>query len=174
MTVELGKIVGAWGIKGWIKLHSYTRQRQAIAEYSSWWLQAGDDASNRTQYQVEDCRAQGSGIVAKLQGVDDRDQALALAGQKILVDKSDLPSLPQGEYYWYQLIGLVVVDLSGKKLGRVDSIIETGANDVLVCKPDEDAGGSEFLVPYTKQVVDDVDLQAGVLRADWDPAYLQD
>ena len=173
MYIELGKVVGAWGVKGWIKLHSYTRQRTDIANYRHWWLQPDNKNTDPVAYEVLDCREQGRGIVAQLVGVTDRDQALALNGQQILIDEHDLPELPEGEYYWHQLIGLEVCNRQDEMLGRVESIIETGANDVLVLKKQGGGKQDDILVPYTKQVVISVNLQAGSMIVDWDPAFLE-
>jgi 16S rRNA processing protein RimM len=177
MYVELGKIVGVWGVKGWIKLHSYTRNRADIANYKKWFLQSSKaktkSAYNElTEIEVLNCREQGRGIVAQLEGVNDRDQAAGLSGWHILVKQSDLPKLPKGEYYWHQLIGLMVSSTEGKQLGQIDSLLETGANDVLVIKPV--SGGSDVLIPNTKEVVKEIDIKLGTMLVDWDPSYLED
>lgn len=172
MYVELGKIVGVWGVKGWLKLHSFTRDRIEIADYPRWFLQApGDKGNERIAFTVLNCREQGQGIVAQLDGLDDRNEALALRGYKIWVANEDLPALPQGEFYWQELIGLAVV-YQQQEIGCVESLLETGANDVLVCKRNGDGG--EFLIPYTDQTVLEVDLEAGTMTVDWDPSYLDD
>jgi len=164
--VELGKIVGVWGVKGWVKLHSYTRHRADIAQYKTW-----KDPSYRA-INVLRCREQAKGIVAQLENIDDRDQAAAMTGLGIWVKESDLPVLPDGEFYWQQLIGLTVAN-SDKEIGVVQSLLETGANDVLVCKSVVE-GEAEFLLPYTDEVVLEIDLQAGTMVVEWDPDYLLD
>lgn len=186
MNIELGKIVGVWGVKGWIKLHSYTRNRADISQYKTWYLAnpnslqrselAGSasnmNADNLTAYTVLSCRQQGPGVIAQLKGVHDRDQAMALNGCRIMVKQTDLPILPEGEYYWQQLIGLTVSN-EQMPIGTISSILETGANDVLVCQLAEQ-GKADVLVPYTKDVVLEVDLMRGTMLVDWDPAYLED
>ena len=172
MYVELGKIVGVWGVKGWIKLHSYTRNRADIAQYKTWFLSRHKkgpekDAGFR-QINVLQCREQAKGIVAQLEGVDDRDQAAVMSGFGIWVKESDLPKLAEGEFYWQQLIGLTVSN-NDSEIGTVGSILETGANDVLVCKRKE---SSDVLIPYTDEVVLEVDVKAGRMTVDWDPDYL--
>ena len=179
MYVELGKIVGVWGVKGWVKLHAYTRQRAEIANYSNWWLQAsknerkgekkGIDAKS---FKVLNCREQGQGVVAQLEGIDGRDQAMAIIGHRILVKESDLPKLPEGEYYWQQLIGLQVSNLQDLELGSISSIMDTGANDVLVLKS-QTQGEEDVLIPYT-DVVLEIDIENGSMRVDWDPSFLKD
>jgi len=169
MYVELGKIVGVWGVKGWVKLHSYTRNRADIAQYSTWYLQEPRKKGDPVAIDVLNCREQGQGIVAQFDGLTDRDQAMAMSGQRIFVKQSDLPALPEGEFYWQQLIGLQVSSDDGV-IGIVDSILETGANDVLVVKQDK----TDVLIPYTSQAVLDVDLEKGSMLVDWDPSYLID
>ncbi|MBT8113807.1 MAG: ribosome maturation factor RimM, partial [Arenicella sp.] len=117
-------------------------------------------------------REQGQGIVAQLEGIDNRDQAQALIGQRILIDEDDLPELPEGEYYWQQLIGLEASNLQGEPMGRIDSILETGANDVLVLNRQVESGVEEVLIPYVPQVVKKVDLVQGTMLVDWDLSYL--
>ena len=172
MYVELGKLVGVWGVKGWVKLHSYTRNRKDISQYQTWYLKKPKSNAAATSITVLNCREQGQGMVAQLEGVDDRDQALAMSGQVILVKQSDLPALPEGEFYWQQLIGLSVNNDAGP-IGEVHSIMETGANDVLVCKNVEQ-GGTDVLIPYTNEVILEVDLERGSMMVDWDKSYLED
>lgn len=179
MQIELGKIVGVWGVKGWLKLHSYTRNRADISDYSRWRLQpvgrytdSPESLDLSQAIEVLECRQQGRGIVARLEGVNTRNQAEALIGSKILVDEADLPELEEGEFYWQQLIGLQVVSTQGDDLGRISSMLETGANDVIVIGGQ--SGNPDVLIPYVKQVVVDVDLAAGTMTVDWDPAYLSD
>ena len=170
MYIELGKLVGVWGVKGWVKLHSYTRNRADISQYKTWYLQVPRSKAEPTPIKVLQCREQGQGIVAQFDGVTDRDQAMAMSGQVIFVKQSDLPKLPAGEFYWQQLIGLTVKNQIGD-IGQIKSILETGANDVLVCSNAEQ-GKSDVLIPYTDEVVLDVDVDAGAMTVDWDPGFL--
>ncbi len=172
MYVELGKLVGVWGVKGWVKLHSYTRNRADIGQYKTWYLSKPRSNDKPAPIAVLNCREQGQGMVARFEGVSDRDQAMALSGQTILVKQSDLPALPDGEFYWQQLIGLNVKNESGP-IGQVLSIMETGANDVLVCKNTEE-GQAEVLIPYIDDVILEVDLEQGYMLVDWDKSYLTD
>lgn len=180
MYVELGKIVGVWGVKGWIKLHSYTRNRADISQYKTWHLsrhKKGPEKDTEPKaVTVLQCREQAKGIVAQLEGVDDRDQAVLMSGLGIWVKQSDLPDLPEGEFYWQQLIGLTVLSSNkeaDQEIGVIHSILETGANDVLVCKPAE-RGTPDVLIPYTEEVVLEVDTQTRTMLVDWDPDYLSD
>ena len=191
MYVQLGKIVGVWGVKGWVKLHSFTRDREDIAAYSHWYLtDVTRDGTVRTDsdakvsmVNVLSCRQQGQGVVAQLKDIDDRDQASALTGKAILVKASDLPKLADNEYYWHELIGLDVVNTEGL-IGYVNSMLETGANDVLVITavPATDAQVNsqleektqDILVPYVPEVVQAVDLDKKQIVVDWDLSYLDD
>lgn len=172
--VEVGQIVGVWGVKGWVKLHSYTRHRADIAAYSQWWLQSKRKNDEPELITVLSCREQGQGVVAQFEGVNDRDKAMVLSGKRILVKQADMPGLPEGEYYWQELIGLVVSN-EQKEIGVISSILETGANDVLVIKyadGSDDKTLSEVLVPYTPQVVMQIDIEQGTMLVDWDPDFL--
>ena len=176
-TIELGKIVGVWGVKGWLKIFSYTRNRQDIGQYAEWLLvpqrlKSPKNASDWQSVQVKHCRTQGQNIVAQLDGVDDRDQAHAMIGQKIFIQRSQLPNLPEGQYYWMQLIGLDVVTTQGEALGTVTSMLETGANDVFVVTDSPENDKQERLIPNIDEVVAEVDLTTNTLTVDWDKDFL--
>ena len=170
MYVELGKLVGVWGVKGWVKLHSYTRNRADISQYKTWYLQKPGSKTDPTPIKVLNCREQGQGMVVQFDGVNDRDQAMAMSGQMIFVKQSDLPDLPKGEFYWQQLIGLTVKN-EAVTIGKVASILDTGANDVLVCNNAEE-GKADVLIPYTDDVVLEIELEAGIMLVSWDPNFL--
>lgn len=158
--IELGYIAGAHGVKGWVRVHSWTEPREAILDYRPWLL--GDEC--RAVTALEGGR-HGKTVIAALPGVEDRDQALALVRQKIAVRRSQLPPPPPGVYYWADLQGLEVVTTEGLALGRVARMLETGANDVMVLED-----GQERLVPFVVgQTVTRVDLDAGLIEVDWNP-----
>lgn len=162
--VSLGKVLAAFGIQGWVKVHSESRPITEIGRYKTWQLKLKD---GWTAFRVKSVKTQGKGLVAKLEGVNDRNHAEALSGAEIAVDPAQLPRLPQGEYYWRDLIGMQVVNREGADLGVVDAMLETGANDVMVLK-----GECERLVPYIfEQVVLEVDLEAKRIMVDWDPEF---
>ena len=162
--VVLGRIAGAYGIKGWVKVISDTSPVDNITAYSSWQLGREDVWQD---YTLLSARPHGKGIVAKLEGVEDRDKAESLKGRLIAVNREQLPQAAEGEYYWVDLQGLAVRTVDGVDLGKVDYVFETGANDVLVVK-----GDKERLVPFIReQVIKAVDLQQAVITVDWDPDF---
>ena len=163
--VLLGKMVGVHGVRGDLKLESYTEPRLQIFRYQPWLVRSAE--SERT---FAGCsgRASGKGLVAQLPGIADRDAAIALVGADIWVARSALPAPQPGEYYWSDLEGLEVVTDTGIALGRVSHLVATGSNDVLVVKDDK----RERLIPFlVGQFVSAVDLDAGRLTVDWDPDF---
>ncbi len=164
--VVLGQISGVYGVKGWVKVFSYTTPPSNILHYHTRWTLQFDGRSETVK--VDFFRSQGKGFVAHIVGCDDRDEARRYIGAEIVVERDALPPLPSGEYYWRDLIGLDVVTTAGVVLGRVDHLIETGANDVLVVK-----GEREILIPYLMdKVIKQVDLENQQLLVDWDPEVL--
>lgn len=161
----LGKIVGLYGVEGWVKLESYSEPRIRIFKYSPWFVGMADAA---VEYANVKGRAQGKGIVARLPGVDSRDAAAALIGAEIRVLRSALPKPKRGEYYWVDLEGLDVFNLEGVAFGKVSHLFSTGANDVLVAKD----GDRERLVPFvTGEFVKQVDIEGGRIVVDWDADF---
>ncbi len=162
--VTVGRISGLFGVRGWVKVFSHTEPRDNIVHYDPWYLRIG---GNWREVRVADGHAQGKGVVAHVEGIDDRDAASGLVGCDIAIRREQLPALAPDEYYWSDLIGLKVVTVDGMALGTVDHLIETGANDVLVVK-----GERERLIPYLRgDVITEVDLENGLLRVDWDPEF---
>ena len=157
----MGHVSGLFGVKGWVKVFSHTRPRSRIVEYKAWYL--GRDSKPVT---LQEGRSHKEGVVAKFEGIDDRDAAAVLLESEIWVDEAELSALPEDEYYWYQLIGLEVLDMNKQSLGSVTNLLETGANDVLVVRGE---GKTEHLIPYIKgQVIQSIDLEKNCLIVDWD------
>ena len=144
MSIEnqiiLGKVGAVYGIKGWLRIHSFTDETDAILDYFPWSLKLGN---NTRTVDVTDWRKHNKGLVVKVGGIDDRDDAQALVGSEILTNESALPELSQGDYYWRDLIGMAVVTTKGYDLGVVSDMLETGANDVLVVKANLNDGFSK-------------------------------
>lgn len=168
--VVLGKLTSPYGVKGWLKVYSYTSPMEGILDYAEWVL---EHSGQRTTRRLIQGRRQGKGLVASLEGLDSKEQAESLAGAQVLLPKQILPELATGDYYWYQLEGLRVVTLDGTDLGRVNYLFETGANDVLVVKGDVDSiDDKERLLPFLPDdVVRETDLAAGRMTVDWDPEF---
>ncbi len=175
-----GKITAVYGVKGWVKVHSYTSPPEGLFKYSHWDLQGVLDnvSTGRTllPYELIDYRAHGKGFVAQLKGVDDRDQASLLCLKEIRVEMGELPLLPEGDYYWQQLIGLNVFTTQGKKpllLGTITRLFETGANDVFEVAPCEGSIDKRSrLLPYVPGIhVTKVDLASGEMIVDWDSEF---
>jgi len=152
-------------VRGWVRINSFTRPPEAILDYSPWGLGL-DDGWQR--FELVKAEVRGNGLVAKLQGVDDRDRALALKGIEIGIPRSELPALRESaqEYYWTDLEGCKVINQDGIEFGIVDSLMETGANDVLVVK-----NGRERLIPYIDDVIESVDLDSKCIRVNWDEDF---
>ncbi|HHB12610.1 MAG TPA: ribosome maturation factor RimM [Chromatiales bacterium] len=164
--VLLGRISGLYGVRGWVRVFSYTEPREGILRYRPWLLSSGD--GDWEPWVVAEGRRHGPTVIARLEGVEDRDAAGALLGRDIAIPAEALPEKAPGEYYWAELIGLEVINEAGVRLGRVARLLETGAHDVLVLE----APDRERLVPFVEgDVVRAVDLDAGRIVVDWEPDY---
>ena len=164
--IPVGKISGAFGVRGWVKVYSFTEPRGNILEYSPLFLSRQGEW---IEVEVSGGHLQGKGVVMGLANVTDRDQVQPLIGAELAIRKTQLEPADEDEFYWADLIGLSVENLDGEVLGTVDHLLETGANDVLVVKAEKQA---ERLIPF---VVDDivklVDLDNKLIRVDWSKDY---
>ena len=165
----IGRVSGVYGIKGWLKIHSYTEPMENLLQYENWQLRGRDGWESIV---IDAGKAHGKGLVAHIEGVDDRSQAEALKGCDIAIPRSQLPELAGEDYYWHQLEGLSVVS-GGELLGRVDQVMGTGANDVLVVKPCEGSRDRrERLIPWLRDaVIRRVDIAGASIEVDWDPEF---
>ena len=171
-TLVVGRITTVFGVRGWVKLHSYTDQVETLFSYKPW-LIATDSGTQLLE--IDNWRRHGDSLVAHIKGIDDRDIAQTWCGKDILVDKSNLPNLGADDYYWHQLQGLAVItshENNPIRLGVVKSLLETGANDVLVIKGDsESIDREERLIPYVDEYVAKVDLAEQTIEVNWDPEF---
>jgi 16S rRNA processing protein RimM len=160
--VILGRISGLFGVKGWVKIHSYTKPREAILEYPDWLLEL---SGSWQPIGIEEGKRQGKTVIARFEGVEDRDAAAGYMNAQIGVQRDNLPHTRDGEYYWSDLEGLTVVQTGGRVLGTIAYLLETGANDVLVVQE----GDREILIPFvTGEVIKEVDLARGEISVDWE------
>jgi 16S rRNA processing protein RimM len=186
--VVVGRLAGAYGIKGWIRVVSFTDPVDNLKIYRPWSVRRRD---GWRRVDVQEIRPHGRGFVVKLAGVETRDESERMAGADVGVPRSSLPPAGPDAYYWSDLIGLDVFDRTGRRLGQVVRLMETGAHDVLVVadtaasadtqvsadiEASDDTAASvqarapedaEILIPFVGAVVGDVDLDAGRLVVDW-------
>ncbi|MCG6117242.1 MAG: ribosome maturation factor RimM [Aquimonas sp.] len=162
--VLMGRVVGAFGVRGWLKIESYSNPRGQIFRYRPWLM--GREGQLQ-EIQPLDLREQGRGVVVQLPGCDSPESAELRLGQEIWVRRGSLPPPSPGEYYWVDLEGLQVVTVEGVDLGRISHMVATGANDVMVIR-----GDRERLVPFTPgHALVSVDLASGQVVVDWDPEF---
>lgn len=163
--IVVGRIAGLYGLRGWVKVYSFTHPVDNIVGYNPWYLRHTDDWR---LVELITGKRHGKTMIAKLQGIDDRNQASRLVGKDIAISPSQLKTLSEGEFYWSQLIGLRVVNLNGDSLGVVDHVLETRANDVLVL-----GGQAEMLIPFVlEDIIKSVCLDEGRIVADWETNWL--
>jgi len=168
--IIVGKINGVYGVKGWVKVFSETDPREGITKYNPWFIKLRGEWR---EVKVEIGRRQAKTIVAKLEGFDDRDESLLLNGAVIGIKPEQMDCLKRDEFYWRDLIACRVVNQQGDELGIVDELLETGANDVLVVKSDQD--DREHLIPWTLDyTIIEVDLEQSLITVDWDKTWDED
>jgi len=169
--IVMGKLGSTYGIRGWLKVFSYTDNAESIFDYSPWYL---NQKGKWVEYKVESWKRHGQGYVCKLAGLDVREDAQLMTNFEIAIDPASLPELSEDEFYWRELFGMQVFTTKGYDLGEVTDLLETGSNDVLVIKANlKDAfGQKERLVPYLEeQVIKKVDREARRIEVDWDPGF---
>ena len=162
----LGKISTAFGIKGWVKVYSYTEPMTNILDYPVWLLNVNGQWQ---EFKVTNSQLHTKGLAVSLAGIHDRDAAFALAHSEIAVPTSDLPELEENEHYWFQLIGLNVKNTEGEWLGQVAKLLNSGGgNQVLVIKGCEGSiDQQQRLIPYVGAIVLQVDLESNTILVDW-------
>ena len=160
--ILVGKISNPHGIKGWVKVISFTDPIENILSYKKWTI--SDNETEKT-YCLEDSRIQGNKIVIKLEGVNNRDDADLLKNLQIEINRSDLPKLEENSYYWEDLVDFNVIDIKGMHVGKVDSLFRTGSNDVLVIINETK---QRLLIPFImEEVIKYVDLDKELISIDW-------
>ena len=182
-AVELGRIQDAWGIKGWVRIQPHSADTDALFASQDWFLQPPEARFARgfsafsgcVAVRVAELKAHADGLVARLEGVADRNGAEALKGCRISLPRSAFPETPEGEYYWVDLIGLDVFNREGVNLGVVRDLMATGPTSVLVLEYPVVEDGvektAERMIPFVSAYIDEVDRQARRIVADWQPDY---
>ena len=160
----LGRITGPFGVRGWVKLHSFTEPPGQILEFPRWHADAPGRPTR--ELRIAEGKAHGKGWVARLEGIDDRDAAIALGKPELWVEREELPALKAGEHYREDLVGFEVVNVAGASLGRVDGFIDLPANAVMVV-----AGERERWLPVGPGQLLRVDTGRKRVTVDWDPEF---
>ena len=183
-SVEVGRILDAWGVKGWLKILPHSSDPEALFSAKSWFLQA-PDAKFRPGFNaftgtvtlaVDEAKPHSGSVVAKIDGLDDRNDAEALRGCRIFLPRSAFPQASKDEYYWVDLIGLNVVNREGIALGCVRDLMATGPHSVLcvqyqVSQEDGSNKDEERMIPFVSAYVDSVDIAGKLITVDWQPDY---
>jgi len=179
--VILGRITGVYGVKGWLKVFSHTDPMEAIVDYSPWFIRPENlnpESPNRenqaswTKVKLKAGKRHAKTVVVKLENCNSRDDAMAYIGKEIAIESQQLEPLTKNEFYWRDLIGLQVINQQDTELGVVKSLLETGANDVLVVIFEADGKEIERLIPWTIDIaIIKVDLEQGVITVDWDADF---
>lgn len=180
-AVEVGRVIGAWGIKGWIRIQPFSSDPQALFSSRRWFVRPPDGPAPKAAalphlLRITMAKEHGDGVVAAAQEVPDRTAAEAMKGARIFIARSSFPTAGEGEYYWLDLIGLTVVNREGAVLGTVTDLLDTGAHSVLrVRRPDAVPGASldaaERLIPFVAAYIDDVNLAERRITVDWGLDY---
>ena len=166
--VVIGKIGAPHGVKGWVKINTYTDTPEGIFDYQPWLLGDG------TEYQLDQWRPHGKVLVAKIEGIETRDDAERIKNLDISISAEQLPELDENEFYWRELTGMQVVTTQGYDLGVVKDVFNTGANDIIQVRANaKDAVGlTERLLPFVMdEVIQSVDKDGKVITVDWDPGF---
>ena len=162
--VVVGRISGVYGVRGWVRVYSYTEPRENILNYTPWHLSHGDET---VEVAVAEGKTHGRTMIARIDGIDDRDVAARYIGADIRVARDQFERAPEDEYYWVDLEGMRVETEDGHELGTVAHLFATGANDVLVVE-----GERRRLIPFVRdEVIRRVDRDAQTIVVDWDPEF---
>ena len=183
-ALEVGRILDAWGVKGWVKILPHSTDPEALFSAKTWYLQTPDVKfrpgfslfSGTVSLKVDEAKIHSGAVVAKFSGLDDRDAAEALRGVRIFLSRSSFPAASADEYYWVDLIGLNVVNREGAALGCVRDLMATGPHSVLCveyasAQEDGTSATAERMIPFVAAYVDKVDIAGKCITVDWQPDY---
>jgi 16S rRNA processing protein RimM len=183
-AIEVGRILDAWGVKGWLKVLPHSSDPEALFAARQWFLQAPDAKfrpgftafTGTVSLQVDEAKTHSDSVVAKFTGIDDRTVAEALRGSRIFLPRSSFPAASKDEFYWVDLIGLNVVNREGVALGCVRDLMATGPQSVLCVEytapqADGSTAAAERMIPFVSVFIDNVDMAAKCITVDWQPDY---
>ena len=183
-AIEVGRILDAWGVKGWLKILPHSTDPEALLAAKSWFLQAPDAKfrpgfnafAGTVSLQVDEAKIHSDSVVAKFSGIDDRTLAEALRGARIFLPRSSFPAASKDEFYWVDLIGLNVVNREGVALGCVRDLMATGPQSVLcveysALQQDGSTSVAERMIPFVSVFIDNVDIAGKCIKVDWQPDY---
>ena len=183
-SVEVGRVLDAWGIKGWLKILPHSTDPKALFAAKSWFLQVPDTKfrpgfsafAGTVSIDIDEAKTHSDSVVAKIDGVEDRSDAEVLRGCRIFLPRSAFPEASKDEYYWVDLIGLDVVNREGIALGFVRDLMATGPNSVLCVEyqaslEDGSSKAEERMIPFVSAYVDSVDIAGKLITVDWQPDY---
>lgn len=174
-AIEVGRILDAWGIKGWFKVLPYSASPEALFSSKRWFLQPSEKGAKTftgtVLLSIKEAKDHSDSVVASAYEVSDRDAAEALRGARIFVARSSFPTPDKDEYYWIDLIGLDVINREGVALGAVSELMSTGPQTLLVVAYEHEGKPAERMIPFVSAYVDAVDLPARRITVDWQPDY---
>lgn len=174
-AIEVGRILDAWGVKGWFKVLAHSNDPQALFSSKRWYLlpnERGEKAfTGAVKLAIREAKNHSDVVVATAQDIDDRNDAEALRGCRVFVGRSSFPTADQDEYYWVDLIGLAVLNREGLQLGEVAELLSTGPQTVLVITYFHEGKVCERMIPFVSAFVDSVDLAARQIKVDWQPDF---
>jgi 16S rRNA processing protein RimM len=165
----MGRVIGAFGVQGWIKARTFTASPNGLLAYPAWWLAMSDDRWR--EFAVLEARVHADSMIARLEGLNRREEVAPWRGASIGVPKASLPALAAGEVYWADLVGFAVINRSGVTLGRVGGVLETGAHPVLRVAAEGPSDDGERLIPLVPAYVDAIDVADARIVVDWQADY---
>ncbi len=164
--IEVGVLRGAYGLAGWAHVQAHSQDAETLRRARTWWLMPPGEAPVARRIQVVSVRRHGAGFVAKWQGCDDPEAVQGFKGWRVAASRADFPPLPEGQFYWVDLIGASVSNRRGQLLGQVSGVRNNGAHDLLEVRR---AGeGAELLIPMAGGYVESVDLAGRRIAVDWE------
>ena len=174
-AIEVGRILDAWGVKGWFKILPYSASPEALFSSKRWFLLPSEKGAKTftgsVKLSIKEAKEHSDSVVACAHDVPDRSAAESLRGARIFVARSSFPTPDKDEYYWVDLLGLEVVNREGVALGTVQELLSTGPQTVLVLAYEQDGKNHERMIPFVSAYVDGVDLPARRITVDWQPDY---